>query len=155
MGHFRMNQLNNHLSNVFYITFQFKWGSWVVKIKWENSTYKFLINVYWIFKYTNPSDLIALHGSYTHTCACAQSQGHVWLFVTRGLQTTRLLCPRDFSGKNIGVGCHFLLQGIFLTQGSNPSLLHWQAGSLPMSHLGNLTLHILGTNHSNVRVNAL
>ena len=29
-----------------------------------------------------------------------------------------------FSGKNTGVGCHFLLQGIFLTQGSNPGLLH-------------------------------
>ena len=30
----------------------------------------------------------------------------------------RLLCPRDFPGRNIGIGCHFLLQGIFLTQGS-------------------------------------
>ena len=39
----------------------------------------------------------------------------------------------EFS-RNTGVGCHFLLQGIFLTQGLNPhllSLLHWQAGSLP------------------------
>ena len=26
----------------------------------------------------------------------------------------------------LGVGCHFLLQGIFLTQGLNPQLLHWQ-----------------------------
>ena len=48
---------------------------------------------------------------------------------------------RDFSCKNTGVGCHFLLQGIFLNQGSNPSpphllyLLHWQAYSLPLSHL--------------------
>ena len=32
---------------------------------------------------------------------------------------TRLLCPWDFPGKNTGVGCHFLLQGIFLTQGLN------------------------------------
>ena len=39
-----------------------------------------------------------------------------------GLQPTRLLCPRDFPGKNNGVGCHFLLQGIFLTQESNPHL---------------------------------
>ena len=31
---------------------------------------------------------------------------------------------RHFPGKNTGVGCHFLLQGIFLTQGSNPGLLH-------------------------------
>ena len=33
------------------------------------------------------------------------------------LWTTRLLCPCDFSGNNTGVGCHFLLQGIFPTQG--------------------------------------
>ena len=31
-------------------------------------------------------------------------------------------CPWDFPGKNTGVGCHFLLQGIFPTQGSNPGL---------------------------------
>ena len=40
-------------------------------------------------------------------------------------------------GKNIGVGCHALLQGIFLTQGLNlspPCLLHWQGDSLPLSH---------------------
>ena len=46
-----------------------------------------------------------------------------------GLQPTRLLCPWDSPSKNTGVGCHFLLQGIFLTQGSNPHLLHllpWQ-----------------------------
>ena len=35
----------------------------------------------------------------------------------QGLQPTRLLCPWDFPGKNTGVGCHFLLQGIFLAQG--------------------------------------
>ena len=38
-------------------------------------------------------------------------------------------------GKNTGVGCHFLLQGIFLAQGSNPGLLyllHWQEGSFPL-----------------------
>ena len=47
----------------------------------------------------------------------------------------RLLCLWDFPGKNTGVGCHFLLQGTFLAQGSNPSFLHWQVGSLPLSHL--------------------
>ena len=36
-----------------------------------------------------------------------------------GLEPSRLLCPWDFPGKNTGVGCHFLLQGIFLTQGLN------------------------------------
>ena len=47
-----------------------------------------------------------------------------------GLQPIRLLCPRDFPGKSTGVGSHFLLQGIFLTQGSNLALLHWQTDSL-------------------------
>ena len=53
-------------------------------------------------------------------------------FVTAWNVAARLLCPWDFPGKNPGVGCHFLLQGIFLTQGSNPHLLcllHWQADS--------------------------
>ena len=40
----------------------------------------------------------------------------------------------EFSRKYWRVGCHFLLQGIFLTQGLNICLLHWQADSLPMSH---------------------
>ena len=40
-----------------------------------------------------------------------------------GLQPTRLLLPWDFPGKNTGVGCHFFLQGIFPTQGSNQCLL--------------------------------
>ena len=42
-------------------------------------------------------------------------------------------------GKNSGVGHHALLQGIFLTQGSNPhlkSLLHWQEDSLALAPAG-------------------
>ena len=54
----------------------------------------------------------------------------VWLFVTRGRQPTRLLCPWVFLGKNTGAGCHFLLQRIFPNKGSNPRLLHWQVDSL-------------------------
>ena len=48
-----------------------------------------------------------------------KSLSRVWLFVTPWTTPTRLLCPWDFPGKNTGVGCHFLLQGIFPTQGSN------------------------------------
>ena len=40
-----------------------------------------------------------------------------------GLPPARLLCPWDSPGKNAGVGCRALLQGIFLTQGSNPRFL--------------------------------
>ena len=46
---------------------------------------------------------------------------------TRGLQPARLLCPWDSPGQNTGAACHFLLQGIVLTQGWNPGLPHcWQ-----------------------------
>ena len=56
-----------------------------------------------------------------------------------GLEPTSLLCAWDFPGKNTGVGCHFLLQGIFPSQGLNPHLLHplyWQADSLPLAPPG-------------------
>ena len=49
-------------------------------------------------------------------------------------QPTSLLCPWDFPGKNTRVGSHLLLQGISLTQGSDPRLLHWQAKSLLLGH---------------------
>ena len=52
--------------------------------------------------------------------------------------TARLCCPWNFPGKNTGVNCHFLLQGIFLIQGSKLHLLHflhWQVDSLSLSHL--------------------
>ena len=41
-------------------------------------------------------------------------------FQYQGLQPASLLCPWDSLGKNIGVGCHLLLQEIFLTQGIKP-----------------------------------
>ena len=44
--------------------------------------------------------------------------------------------PWDFPSKNAGVGCSFLLQGIFPDQGSNLCLLYWQVDSLPLSHQG-------------------
>ena len=68
---------------------------------------------------------------------CALSLNHVQPFATPRLEPARFLSPWDFPGKNPGTGCHFLLQGLFLTQGSNPHLMHWQAGSLPLSHLEN------------------
>ena len=54
----------------------------------------------------------------------------------KGCSPARFLCPWDSPGKNTGVGCHALLQGIFPTQGWNPFLLrlmYWQAGSLPLA----------------------
>ena len=70
---------------------------------------------------------------------------------TKSLQSCLTLCdPMDYSwpsssvhedspGNNTGVGCHAVLQGIFLTQGSNPRLLclfHWEVSSLPLVRPG-------------------
>ena len=62
-------------------------------------------------------------------CTCSVVSGSLWPQSLYGI----------FPGKNTGVGYHFLLQGIFQTQGSNPhilrlpSLLHWQADSSPLN----------------------
>ena len=70
---------------------------------------------------------------HVHACSVVSDSSR-----PHGLQPARLLCPRDSPGKNTGVGCHFLLQGIFLTQELNPHLLclvHCQMNSLPLSRL--------------------
>ena len=43
-----------------------------------------------------------------------------------------------FSNKNTGVGCHFLLRGVFPTQGSNPALLSGREVLYHLSHWGSL-----------------
>ena len=53
-----------------------------------------------------------------------------------GLQPTRLLCPWNSLGKTTGVDCHFLLQGIFPTQGLKPRSPALQADSLPTESPG-------------------
>ena len=48
--------------------------------------------------------------------------------------------------KNIGACCRFIFGGIFLTQESNPSLLHllhWQADSLQLHYLGNTPIYFI------------
>ena len=70
-------------------------------------------------------------------CMCASLPS----CVQSGLQPARFLGPWDSPDKNTGVGCHFLLQGIFQIQRANPHFLHlllWQADSLPLSPLGSL-----------------
>ena len=78
--------------------------------------------------------------AHIHVCACMLSHSAVsGSLPPHGLQPAGLLCPWNFPGRNTAVSCHFLLQGNFLTQGSNPRLLcllHWQADSLPLYHLG-------------------
>ena len=77
---------------------------------------------------------------------------------SHGLLPTKLLCPWNSPGQNTGVGCHFFLQGIFPTQGSNPGLLYllysrqilsrWATGEARLSSEGSSivplgSLHIL------------
>ena len=81
-----------------------------------------------------------------HLCISVCPHGHLFYssgynsvvcsVVSNSLQPTRLLCPWDFPGKNIGAGYPFLLQEIFPTHRSNLGLwrlLRWQVDSLPLA----------------------
>ena len=75
------------------------------------------------------------------TIICVPHVGRHWsmrLFMTPGTAVTRLPCPLGSRGKNTGVGCHSLLQGIFPTQRieSMSPVLQLQADSLRLSHQG-------------------
>ena len=71
-------------------------------------------------------------------CVCVCSQSYLTL-----LQSWTVACQDpllEFFSKNLGSGCHFLLQSIVSTQGLNLHplcLLHYQVNSLPLCHLGN------------------
>ena len=70
-------------------------------------------------------------------CVHAQSLSQVWLFET--LWTIAHQAPLSmgfFSSKNSRVGCHFLLQGIFPTQGLNPGVPHFRQTLYCLSHQG-------------------
>ena len=64
------------------------------------------------------------------------SLSRVWLFVIHGLQPAQLLCPWRFSRQEYWSRLHALLQGIFPTQGSNPSLPHCRQILYHLSHQG-------------------
>ena len=68
-------------------------------------------------------------GLVTQSCPTAVMWPH-------GLQPGRLLCPWDSPGKNPGVVCHFLLQGIFPAHGWNPGLLHCRQNLYRLSRKG-------------------
>ena len=53
-----------------------------------------------------------------------------------GLEPIGFLCPWDFPGKNTGVGCHFLLQRIFQTQGWKRGLPHCKQMLYDLSNQG-------------------
>ena len=86
--------------------------------------------------------------SNTLLCVCMLS--HVWLLPTLWTVACQTPLSTGFSRQEYWSGLSFLLQRIFLTQGSNPHffrLLHWQLDFffLPLSHLGN-PQHTVGGN---------
>ena len=83
----------------------------------------------------NPLSVLSLH--LPLCCYCCLVLSHVWLFETPWTVAARLLSPWEFPDKITGVGCCFFLHGIFLTQGLNPCLLHWQVDASPLNHQGN------------------
>ena len=87
-------------------------GPWPYSFSPDALSLKFLIQFHSVSK--------SLH----HSVTTDSLQPH-------GLSPARLLCPWDFPGKNTGVGCYFLLQGIFPTRESNPYLLHCTQILLP------------------------
>ena len=66
---------------------------------------------------------------------------HVRLFATVARQAP--LSMENSPGKSTGVGCHFILQGIFPIQGSNLHLLRQQVDSLPLHHVGSPSIIII------------
>ena len=89
----------------------------------------------------NIPDLLSESKSVSHSVVPDSLQPH-------GLQPTRLLCPWDFLGKDTGIVCHFLLQRIFPTQGSNWVLLHCRKILYRLNEQGRLTSLGLRSNNS-------
>ena len=92
----------------------------------------------WVF-YKHVQQIISMHAMPSWSRRHVNMLCHIQLFVT--LWTVAHQAPRSIEcpGRNTGVGCHALLQGIFPTQGSHLGLLHllhWQAGSLPLAPWG-------------------
>ena len=84
--------------------------------------YMFKINdLIYILHEVTIAGLINIH-HLMHACMVS-CFSHVWWLQSYGLWPARLLCPLNSPGKNTGLGCHALLQGIFPTQGLNPRLL--------------------------------
>ena len=79
-------------------------------------------------------------------CVCVSCSVMSSSFWPHGLKLSSLLFPWDFPDKNTGVSCHSFLQGIFLTQGLNPHLLHCRQILYHLSHQGRVCCHKEGVN---------
>ena len=100
------------------------WATWE-SVAWTNSS------ICQILIFLHSKIWVTIDVGVTYACT-RQSLNRVQFFATSQSSLPGFsVCGIYFSGKSIRMGCHFLLQGIFLTQGSNLYLLHLQADSLP------------------------
>ena len=91
---------------------------------------EFMFSCLTLFNFVFTLYKIGSERSITYMCVCVCMHASVlsrfspvWLFATTWTtEPARLLCPWDSPGKTTEVGCHALLRGIFLTQGSNTCL---------------------------------
>ena len=126
----KLQQISSNL--VFYSYTLVDYGSDFVpriqEVSWtcENTSYKTSLGKMVKYGLEDNTAMILVLTLIQRLCAvrvCAQSLSQ--LFVTPWtVLPASLLCPWNFLGKSTRVGCHALLQGIFLTQGSNPHFLH-------------------------------
>ena len=84
-----------------------------------------------------------INNLFEHKSLCCAQSCLTLCSLMNCMQPASLLRPWEFPSKNTGVVCYFvvcyfLLQRIFLTQGSNPHLLHWQADSLSQQITGSV-----------------
>ena len=95
------------------------------------------VDVFQIFMNQNDSWQLFITADhfFTFLLCCSVSSDSLRPF---GLQPTRPLCPWYSPGKNTGGGCHFLLQGIFPTQGSNLCLPPYRQTLYRLSHQGSI-----------------
>ena len=108
-------------------------------------THSHVKRIYWLFpsfgNFATLSKIISV--DYIYLC-CAVLSCSVVSTVFDPMECS----PPDYSvhgaspGRNTGVGCHALLQGIFPTQGSNPRLLHYRQFVYRLSHQEALTIFI-------------
>ena len=111
-------------------------------VYWMRTSRNKIRNTYThIQTHTYAKTMIVLWLKETLVCVRIQLRGHVQLFATPWTVAHQAPWSMEFSRQECWSGCHFLLQGIFPTQGSNPHLLHllhWHVDSVPQHHLGNL-----------------
>ena len=148
-GHKVKESKNIKVTQFDYMSVKSRMQSQMMRMKQKRPELLGVVNPF-LWQGSTPSSQLggSTHGH--HVCPCAMLSRSVVSnsLKPRRLQSARLLCPRDFLGKNTAVGSHFILQGTLLMQGSNPHLLcllqcsHLQA-SLPPEPLGKPCLSLL------------